>query len=268
MEALLDNWLVLGAEFLSICLVLLIVMGFAGLFPRHWWLPAAPVFVAIAALFAFALPYLGETERLDDPALHSQARELALELDVEEIPVDVEEVSEETSAPNAYAYGLGPSRRVVLWDTLLDYPDDEVLAVVAHEFGHQSENHILKSLAWYSLFAFPGAYLIARLTRRRGGMANPAAVPFSLLVVVVLSLAALPLENAISRHMEREADWVALETTEDPQAVESVFRRFTRDALAQPDPPEWSSMLFDSHPTIEDRIAMAIAWRERQRSRR
>ena len=264
-EALLDNWLVLGAEFLSICLALLIVMGFAGRFPRHWWLPAAPVFVAIAALFAFALPYLGDTDRLNDPALRAKARALASELDVEEVPIDVEEVSEDTRAPNAYTYGLGPSRRVVLWDTLLEYPDDEVLAVVAHEFGHQSEDHILESLGWYALFAFPGAYLIARVTRRRGGMAEPAAVPLSLLVVVVLSLAALPLENAISRHMEREADWVALETTEDADALESVFRRFTRDALAEPDPPEWSSTLFDSHPTIEDRIAMAIAWRDRRR---
>ncbi len=264
-DALVDNWLVLGAEFLSICLALLIVMGFAGLFPRNWWLPAAPVFVAIGALLAFTLPYLGDTERLEDSALRANARQLARELDVEGIPVDVEEVSDETNAPNAYAYGLGPSRRIVLWDTLLEYPDDEVLVVVAHEFAHQSRDHIWKSLGWYALFAFPGTYLIARFTRRRGGLAEPAAVPLSLLVVVMLSLAALPFENAISRHMEREADWVALDATEDPEAAQRLFRRFTRDALAQPDPPEWSSALLDSHPTIEERIAMAIAWQDRQR---
>src|SRR3712207_7282365 len=61
-------------------------------------------------------PYLGDTERLDDRALRADARQLAEELDVEEIPVEVEEVSEDTKAPNAYTYGLGPSRRVVLWD--------------------------------------------------------------------------------------------------------------------------------------------------------
>ena len=168
-------------------------MGLAGRFPRYWWIPAAPVFVAMASLFIFTFPYLTDTHRLRDPAIAADAREIAQKEGVSGVKVEVEDVSSETSAPNAEAAGFGPSRRVILWDTLVDdFPRDEVRVVIAHEFGHLAREHLAKALAWYALFAFPGAYLIARFTRRRGGMAAPEAVPLSLLVVTVLGLAALP----------------------------------------------------------------------------
>ena len=96
-------------------------------------------------------------------------------------------------------------------------------------------------------------------------MANPAAVPLSLLVIVVLDLVSLPVYNAISRHMEAEADWVALETTRDPDSAAGLFRNFTIESLNDPDPPTWSYLLFDSHPSVEQRIAMAEAWKARSR---
>ena len=98
-------------------------------------------------------------------------------------------------------------------------------------------------------------------------MANPAAVPLSLLVIVVLDLVSLPVYNAISRHMEQEADWVALETTHDPDSAASLFSNFTVESLNDPDPPAWSYLLFDSHPSVEQRIAMAEAWRAREQRR-
>jgi STE24 endopeptidase len=174
----------------------------------------------------------------------------------------VQDVSSETSAPNAEAVGLGPSRRVILWNTLLPFPRDEIRVVLAHEFGHLKRDHLLKALAWYLLLAFPGAYLIALLTRRRGGMRAPEAVPLSLLVVTVLGLFALPVQAAISRHTEAEADWVALNTTHDPNAAERLFSRFTRVALEQPSPPGWWAFLTADHPTVEDRIRMALAWKQ------
>ena len=148
-----------------------------------------------------------------------------------------EEVSDYVSVPNAWAGGLGPSRRVVLWDTLLDgrFADDEVVVVLAHELGHHAHEHIWKWLGWYALFALPGAFLIAVATRRRGGMANPAAVPMSLLVLIVLQTLALPVDNAFSRRQEAEADWAALEATRTPGAAERLFAGFTEEALADPD---------------------------------
>jgi STE24 endopeptidase len=96
-------------------------------------------------------------------------------------------------------------------------------------------------------------------------MANPAAVPLSLLVLVLLNLLSTPVYNLISRHMEAEADWVALETTRDPESARALFRHFTIESLNDPDPPQWSYVLFDSHPSVEQRIAMAEAWRARSR---
>jgi STE24 endopeptidase len=65
--------------------------------------------------------------------------------------------------------------------------------------------------------------------------------------------------------MEAEADWKALETTHDPASAESLFEQFTIQSLSDPDPPTWSYLLLDSHPTVEQRIAMAEAWRRRAR---
>jgi STE24 endopeptidase len=265
-ESLFENWFALGAEFLFICLALLIVMAIAGRFPRRWWLGAAPVFIALAVLFSFVAPYLFPTERAE-PMLRADARRYALAQDTEPMRVAVEDVSEYTDAPNAYAVGLGPTRRVVLWSTLLDgrFSDGEVRVVLAHEIAHHSRNHLVEGLAWYSLLAVPGTWLIAVATRRRGGLAQPAAVPLSLLVLVGLQLASLPLQNAISRHMELEADWVALDTTRDPASARALFRHFSTEALADPDPPAWSRFLIDSHPSVVERVALAEAWRERDR---
>jgi len=265
-EALFVNWFALGAEFLFLCFALLIVMALAGRFPRRWWLGAAPAFVALFALFAFVTPYLFVTEPAD-ARLEADARRYAERQGIDPIRVAVEDVSEYTDAPNAYAAGFGPTKRVVLWSTLLDgrFADDEVRVVLAHELGHHARRHILEGLAWYALLAVPGAWLIAVATRRRGGMAMPAAVPLSLLVFVGLQLLSLPLQSAVSRHMEQEADWVALDTTRDPDAARGLFRGFSTEALADPDPPAWSRLLLDSHPSLVERVALAEAWRRRNR---
>jgi STE24 endopeptidase len=265
-EVILGGWLGLGGAFLFICLALLIVMGLATAMRDAWWVAGAAVFTGLAILFAFSFPYLVPTVPLDDPALAAEARRLAEVQGVGDVPVRVEEVGEYTSAPNAWAGGLSWSRRVVVWDTLLDgrFTDDEVAVVLGHEFGHHAHEHIWKSVGWYALFALPGAFLIARATRRYGGMAAARAVPVSLFVLVVLQLAALPVDNAISRRLEREADWAALQATRDPAAARSLFRGFTEAALSHPDPPRWAVVLFDSHPTVLERIEMAEAWRLRR----
>jgi STE24 endopeptidase len=261
------GWLALGGEFLSICLALVIVMGFAKWLGERWWLAGAPAFVGIALLFAFVNPYLLQTRPLHDSNLAAAALRFERAEGVPRTPVRVEEVRTFTSAPNAEATGLGVSRRVILWDTLTDgrFSPAEIRFVLAHEIGHLARDHIWKSVAWYALFAFPGAFLIARLTRRRGGMADPRAVPLSLFVLVVLSLLALPVQNAITRHLEAEADWMALQTTRDPAAGRKLFHRFTTTTLDKPNPSMFEYLVLENHPTIAQRIAMVNAWEARQR---
>jgi len=261
-DVVLGNWLALGGTFLFLCLALAIVMGFARLVGDAWWLPAAPVFVGLTVLFAFVNPYLGSTHRLRDPELRAAAARLERIEGVRHVPVDVEQVRDVTTLPNAEATGLGPSRRIIVWDTLVDgrFTDREVTVVLAHEVGHLAHGHIWKSIGWYALFAVPGTFLIARATRRRGGMREPEAVPLSLLVLVVLGLLALPLENVVTRHLEAEADWSALRATNDPQGARSLFERFVPTTLGDPDPPLWAYVMLENHPTIMQRLALTRAY--------
>jgi Zn-dependent protease with chaperone function len=262
-----QDWAVLAAEFLSICLALLIVMGLARRLGDNWWLPGAAVFVAIAALFSFVVPYLdfGLTKPLQDPELVAAARGYERELGLSEIPLRIEEVSADTKQANAYAFGIGPSRRVVVWDTLLMDPFSvpEQKVVLAHELAHHSSEHLPKGIAWFAIFAVPGAWILMRATRRRGGMGQPEAVPLALLVVAVLSLAAAPAQNWISRRMEAEADWKALEVTRDPVSLEGVMVDFSRTSIGDPDPPRWVQLVLGTHPDLAQRVAMAHAWAER-----
>jgi len=190
------DWFALGGRFVFLCLALAIVMGLARKLRRRWWLAAAPVFVGLALLFAFVDPYLLGTHRLSDPRLQSIAAQLERKEGVGRVPVVVDRIHDVSSLPNAEATGIGPSRRVVLFDTLLDgrFTTGELKVVIAHELGHLARNHIWKDVGWYALFAFPGTFLLALVARRRGGMGEPEAVPLALLALVVLQL--LAPENA------------------------------------------------------------------------
>jgi STE24 endopeptidase len=264
---LVDDWALLGAEFLSICIALLVVMGLARRLGERWWLPGAAVFVGIAALFTFVAPYLDyPTKPLRDETLLEAAQRYERELGLADIPVRVQEVSEETSQANAYAYGFGPSRRVVFWDTTLDDPfsTGEQQVVLAHELAHHSSEHLPKGIGWFGLFAVPGAWILVLATRGRGGMGRPEAVPLALLVVAVLQLASAPMSGWISRRMEAEADWKALQVTRDPGSLEQLMVGFSETSLSDPDPPGWVRLMLGTHPSLEQRVAMARAWTGRQ----
>jgi STE24 endopeptidase len=265
----LESWLGLGAEFLFVCFWLLITMALAAVLRQTWWIGAVPVFVVLALLFAFVYPYLVESHPAP-PELRRDAVVFAKRQHTDPVKVAVEDWSDFTSIPNAYATGLGPSRRIFLWDTLLDgrFDDRELRVVLAHELGHHSRRHIWKSVAWYALVLLPLLGGVAWLTSRRGGLYTPRAVPLALLALVAGGLLLQPLDNAVSREVEAEADWVALETTRDPVAARRLFRDFTREALEDPTPPGWAYQAFATHPSVQERIAMATAWERRRTGRR
>jgi STE24 endopeptidase len=228
---------------------------------RLWWIPASIAFVALFALFAFVGPYLvPDLREVRGPQLRADAQRLAEQQGLGDVPVRVEEVHEFTSAPNAYAMGMGPSEKVVLWDTIIDFPRPELRVVLAHEFAHLSKNHIAKQIGLFALFVFPAAFLVAFFTRKRGGLYEPTAVPLALIVLVLVTLVATPLMSAVSRRYEAESDWTALQQTRDPRAMQGLFVRFTERGLADPDPPGWWHTVFDSHPSGLERLAMGRAW--------
>jgi STE24 endopeptidase len=123
--------------------------------------------------------------------------------------------------------------------------------------------HILKGLGWTALIVGPTLWLLAVATRRRGGLRDPANLPFAILFLTVLGLATSPLQNAVSRRYEAEADWRALNATRNPVAARQLFRSFERTSLEQPSPPLLDYLWLENHPTLMQRIAMAERWQER-----
>ncbi len=264
---LLAPWAQLVGQVAIALLAIVVALVLTGRFPRRWWIAAAPAFTLIALLFAFAGPYLDAlgTHGLRSPALRSAAKALERRDGVQGTPISVQDVSKTTTQANAMSEGIGPSRRVILWNTLLDgrFSFGEVKFVIAHELGHTARRHIWKGVAWFGLLALPGAFGIAEVTRRRGGLRDPGLLQLAMLALVVFQLAATPLVNAISRRYEAEADWLALETTRDPAAARGLFEGFSRTSLQQASPPRWDYVMLEDHPTIIQRIAMAEAWRTR-----
>ena len=265
--AVVQSFLQLGGTFLSISFALLVTMFLARLLRGWWWLAAAPFFVALALLMTYVSPYLvPDTHPLRQPAALADARTLGRIEGVPGTRVEVQRVARYTTAPNAESAGFGATRRVILWDTLLDGRFDrrEIRAVLAHELGHLAHRHTLKSVGWLALFLLPVTGLIVVATRRRGGLARPEAVPVALLVLVGMSVLAQPLQNVVSRRLEAEADWSALQATHDPAAARALFHDLATTSRTDPDPPAWIYALDENHPTIMQRIAMAQAWQARR----
>ncbi|HST69132.1 MAG TPA: M48 family metalloprotease [Solirubrobacterales bacterium] len=265
---LLESFLGLGSQFIFLCAGIGIMMGLAGVMRRWWWLAAAPAFLALALLFAFLTPYLiPDNSPVRSPALQAEARALERIQGTDEARLRVQDADRFTDAPNALAAGFGPTSTVILWDTLLDddFSRSEVRFVLAHEIAHLAHEDTLKRVGWLALFLVPALALTALLTRRRGGLAQPEAIPVAILVLVVLQLAATPLLNASSRRQEAAADWAALEATRNPTAARGLIRQLATKSLSDPDPPLWVEGIYGSHPTMIDRIAMAYAWEEGQR---
>jgi len=267
LDWLIEPWAQLAGGVAFVMLQVTVIMAFARRYPRNWWLPVTPIFLALATVFVAIGPYLlaGSIHRPATAQLRQDVQTLERAEGID-TPVDVEEVSNFTKEANAFSVGLGPTERVVVWDTLLDgrFTDGEVRVVLAHEFGHVAHRHLWKGMGWTILFGFPLAFLLARITARRGGLGDPGLLPYGVLVLLLLNVAITPLTNVASRRYEGEADWAALQADKDPSSQTKLFQRFADTSLQQPNPPTWSYLFLDTHPTLMQRIAMAEAWKERE----
>jgi STE24 endopeptidase len=260
------QWSTLGPEAIFAMATIVLLVGLAGRF-RRWWLVASPIVVVFAAFFAFVSGWIAAagSHPLRDPGLSADVVRLERIEHVQGTPVRVQNVSSWTDQANAFTVGFGPSTHVVLWDTILDerFSRDEQDVVIAHELGHVRSRHILKAIGWTALLVLPTLWLLALATRRRGGVGDPANLPYAILVLTVLALLTTPLQNAVSRRYEAEADWRALNATRDPGADTRLFQQFGETSLEEPSPPLLDYLWLENHPTLAQRIAMAQAWKAR-----
>ena len=271
LDWLLAPWLELLAGAVLASLALAAAMLLARRLGGRWWIAGAPLLAVLGAVVVVAQPLVlsPRLEPLRDRTLAADIDRLGERMGVGDVDVRVRKARDRTRRANAEVAGIGPTRTVVIWDTLLAgrFSEREVRFIAAHELAHAARRHLWKGLAWFALLAPLIALALAYGTRARGGLGEPAAVPLAVLVALVLELALLPAANAISRRYEAEADWVALEATRDPGAARAFFARLPVTNLAQPEPPRWARLVLGTHPALVERIAMARAWSATARRR-
>jgi STE24 endopeptidase len=177
------------------------------------------------------------------------------------------DASRRTTGANAYVNGIGHTKRVVLYDNLLnDFSPDQVRSVVAHELGHVKHRDVPRGLLWLAIVAPAGMLVIQRLTERlapeaaRGRGAGPVVIPAAALSIALVAFVLNIPGNALSRQVERSADGHALDLDGDPAAFIAVERKLALQNLGDPDPPEWLQLIFGTHPKTVDRIGYALSW--------
>lgn len=253
-------------------LAVVALVGSVRRWPRAWPAVAGAVAAALVVLGSFVYPVLVEPvfnqfESLPDGPLRTEVLALA---DREGVAVDdvlVADASRRTTTLNAYVSGFGHTRRVVLYDNLVEgTPRDEVISVVAHELAHAKHGDVVTGTALGAAGALVGVGLLGLLLAADGrrDLRSAGTVPCLLALVAIATLATAPVQNGISRRLEARADQTALEQTNDPQAFVALQRRLALRAHADPTPPAWSQFWFGSHPTALERIAVARAYRVKE----
>jgi STE24 endopeptidase len=251
--------------------------------PPGWpWVAAAAAVLLVLAL-AVAGPVLIEPlfnrfTPLEPGTLRARLLDLAGTMEVPVRDVLVADASRRTTRVNAYVSGLGRTRRVVVYDTLLAAAGpgspggaDEVALVAAHELAHVRHRDVLwgtvgaAALAALSVLAAVALFELDRVRAGLGigGLGDPLAAPGLLLLGAAGGLVAAPVASAISRWAEARADWVALEVTRDPATAVAVERRLALENRADLRPNRLLLLLFASHPSTMARIAQAWLWAER-----
>jgi len=235
-------------------------------FGRDWWAPGAAAVAGFALVFTYLGPVVldpvfNKFTPLPAGATRDDVLELARKAGVEVGEVYEVDASRRTTAANAYVTGIGHTKRVVLYDTLLkDFTPAETRLVVAHELGHVRYRDVPHGLLWLTLVAPFGTYAVARASEK---LTRPdaTAVPAVALSLALIAPAITTVSNQLSRSIERRADAFALGLTGEPDAMVGFERRITLQNVGDPDPPRWQQVLLGTHPPTMERIGQALASR-------
>ena len=269
--SLLVSWVFSGV-------LVLLVVGTARRSPRRWplWTALAGAVLTMAGSWIYPVvvePLFNHFTSLPQGELRTRVLELARKEKVPVSDVLVADASRRTTTLNAYVSGFGSTRRVVLYDNLVDdVPQREALVVVAHELGHARNHDVLLGTVLGAVGVGVGSGLLGlMLSRRRllerAGVEDPGqpeVVALLLALVAVGSLLASPFENTVSRSIEARADRASLAATGDYAGFEQVQVELAGRSLSDDDPPWLSQFWFGSHPTTLQRIGLSRAL-EKQR---
>jgi STE24 endopeptidase len=269
LKGLLVNVLIFGTTFV----VLRQVMRWS---PRRWWAYCS-LFVGAGVFFmAFAYPIwidplFNRFGPMKDKQLEADIVTLAQQVGIEGARIYEVDKSADTKAVNAYVNGLGSTKRIVLWDTIIAKLDrDELRFIMAHEMGHYVLRHVLILCLLSALALAGGLWLVDRVGNRiiaafktRLGfqsLADLGAIPLLLLFLTVLSFLLAPASNLVTRYTEHEADRFALEITRNNHAAAVAFVKLQQENLSIPRPAFLDMLWRGTHPCLGDRIDFANSY--------
>ncbi|HEU5040498.1 MAG TPA: M48 family metallopeptidase [Gemmatimonadales bacterium] len=251
--------------------------------PRRWWLWSglAALPLGVLALLVgpvWIAPLFDDFGPMHDRPLEARILALAERAGIEGGRVYEVDKSEDTRMVNAYVTGIGATKRIVLWDTLLQrMTPDEVLFVMGHEMGHFVLHHTIAIILGAALAATLSLYAVHRVAARLiarhrtrfgfGRLDDVASVPLLVLVGGLVSFVITPGLLAWSRWQEREADRFGLEITGDPHAAAMAFVRMQQENLGVPRPGLLYTLWRGSHPSLASRIETANEWRRTEADR-
>ena len=274
------GWIADEAKSFFVSLVLFSVLvellyGTIRLAPQIWWLLAWIAFMALFIFFAqiapvVLFPIFYKFTPLEDDELRDRLLRLSERAGTRVRAVYEWKLSEKSKKANAALTGLGPTRRIILADTLLqNYTPDEIEAVLAHELGHHVHRHIFKSILVQIVVTFFGFYaadvVLRYVIEQRHmfeQMSDFAALPLLALVFSLLSLLLLPILNAYSRHNEREADLYCWKAIPSVGPFVSAMNKLCEQNLGERRPSRIVEVLFHAHPAVSKRIAAAEQFAE------
>jgi STE24 endopeptidase len=248
--------LLLNAGLLLIALAPLFLL--ARHYPQGWVWPAAIGAALLVFVLGFLAPVVLEPvfntfRPLDDPVLSQRLHALAERAGTPVRDILVADASRRTTKTNAYVSGIGRTRRVVLWDTLLATPQDQVAVVLAHELGHRVRRHVA-ALTGLTMAGAAGFVLVLHAVRPHP---VPRDTAFILLLGLAGQLALLPAASALLRRFERAADRFSVELTGDRTAYEALHHDLATTNLSDLHPPKWLYYWMFSHPTPPERLSDA-----------
>ena len=257
----------------------LALWAFIRRFPDGWWLPAWGGAAVGSVLLVFVAPIVIDPifhtfKPIRDEAFRGRALDLAGRAGIQVEEVLEMDASARTRHVNAYFTGLGRTKRIVIYDTLLrGTTPDEAALILAHEMGHWRHDHIWKGIG----LSCVGTLIILLVACRSvdwaaaggrmglGGTDDPLALGLVLLLVIILNFLSLPAQSAISRSFERQADLESLRLTDLPDAFVAVERKLSVNNLADVTPGWAAYYLFYTHPSVMERIGMALTYKNGDR---
>jgi Zn-dependent protease with chaperone function len=244
---------------------------------RRWWLVLWLGSIPLILLGVLATPLIidplfNDFQPLRDASLRQALLDEASRAGIEQSRVYEVNKSKQTKEMNAYVTGIGPSARIVMWDTLLAKLDrDEILAVMGHEMGHYVLKHLWKGIAFGVAISFLGFWIAQQLFEwgvARWGVrwsasdrGDPAALPWLLVVSSLLAFLLSPVYSGYSRHIEHQSDVFGLELTHKNEAMASSFVKFAEDSKANPRPPRFIEWWRYSHPSLGRRIDFVLTYK-------